>query len=83
MNIHIVQHDIVSNNPEENLKWILEELDTPESKDALLTVFPACTLCGAPLYGSVAYTDIQKRAQAAWSAVSFTARSTLERVVAS
>ena len=65
MNIHIVQHDIVSNNPEENLKWILEELETPESKEALLTVFPACTLCGAPLYGSVAYTDVQKRAQAA------------------
>ena len=65
MNINIVQHDIVSNNPEENLKWIIEELDRPESKEALLTVFPACTLCGAPLYGSVAYTDLQKRAQAA------------------
>lgn len=64
MNIHIVQHDIVTNNPEENLKWILEELDTPESKEALLTVFPACTLCGSPLFGSVAYTDLQKRAQA-------------------
>ena len=64
MNIHLVQHNIVTNNPEENLKWILEELDTPTSKEALLTVFPACTLCGSPLYGSVAYTDIQKRAQA-------------------
>ena len=65
MNIHIVQHNIVTNNPEENLRWILAELDTPESRDALLTVFPACTLCGAPLFASVAYTDIQKRAQAA------------------
>ena len=65
MNIHIVQHDIVTNNPEANLEWILEELDRPESKSALLTVFPACTLCGYPVYGSVAYTDIQKRAQAA------------------
>lgn len=64
MNIHIVQHNVVTNNPEENLKWILEELDTPESKDALLTVFPACTLCGYPLYGSIAYTDLQKRSQA-------------------
>ena len=64
MNIHIVQHDIITNNPEENLKWILEELEAPESREALLTVFPACTLCGAPLFGSVAYTDIQKRAQA-------------------
>ena len=65
MNIHIVQHNIVTNNPEENLRWILAELDTPASRDALLTVFPACTLCGAPLFASVAYTDIQKRAQAA------------------
>lgn len=64
MNIHIVQHNIATNNPEENLKWILDELDSPESKSALLTVFPACTVCGSPLYGSVAYTDIQKRAQA-------------------
>lgn len=64
MNIHIVQHNIVSLNPEENLKWILEELETPASKEALLTVFPACTLCGYPLYGAVAYTDLQKRAQA-------------------
>lgn len=64
MNIHIVQHDIVTNNPEENLKWILQELETPESHEALLTVFPACTLCGSPLFGSVAYTDLQKRAQA-------------------
>ena len=29
MNIHIVQHNIVTNNPEENLQWILSELDTP------------------------------------------------------
>ena len=64
MNIHIVQHNIATNNPEENLKWILDELDSPESKSALLTVFPACTVCGSPLFGSVTYTDIQKRAQA-------------------
>lgn len=64
MNIHLVQHNIVTNNPEENLRRVLEELDKPASRDALLTVFPACTLCGAPLYGSVAYTDLQKRAQA-------------------
>lgn len=65
MNVHIVQHNIITNNPEENLKWILEEIESPEAADALLTVFPACTLCGYPLFGSVAYTDIQKRAQAA------------------
>ncbi len=65
MNIHIVQHNIITNNPEENLKWVIEELDRPESRDALLTVFPACTLCGSPLYGSVAYRDLQKRAQSA------------------
>ena len=65
MKIHIVQHNIVTNNPEENLHWIESELETAESRDALLTVFPACTLCGAPLFASVAYTDIQKRAQLA------------------
>lgn len=64
MNVHIVQHNILTNNPEENLQWIMGELESPESKDALLTVFPACTLCGYPLFGSAAYTDIQKRAQA-------------------
>ncbi len=65
MNVHIVQHNIVTNNPEENLKWILSEIDSPEAGDSLLTVFPASTLCGYPLFGSIAYTDIQKRAQAA------------------
>lgn len=64
MKIHIVQHDVLTNNPEGNLEWILQELNTQESKDALLTVFPACTLCGYPLHGSIAYTDIQKRSQA-------------------
>lgn len=64
MKIHIVQHDILSVRPEDNMKWIAEQLDTPESKDALLTVFPACTLCGYPLFGAAAYTDLQKRSQA-------------------
>ena len=65
MNIHIVQHNIESLNPENNLEWIKAELDTDASKEALLTVFPACTLCGYPLFGAVAYKDLQKRAQAA------------------
>lgn len=65
MNIHIVQHDVITNQPEENLRWIEAELETPESREALLTVFPACTLCGYPQYGSAAYTDLQKRAQQA------------------
>lgn len=65
MNIHIVQHNIRTNNPEENLGWIMAELDSQASRDALLTVFPACTLCGYPQFGSAAYTDLQKRAQAA------------------
>ena len=64
MNVHIVQHNIVTNNPEENKQWILAELESQASRDALLTVFPACTLCGYPLFGSAAYTDLQKRAQA-------------------
>ena len=65
MNIHIVQHDIRTNRPEENLEWIKAELQSEGSKGAMLTVFPACTLCGAPLYASAGYTDLQKRAQAA------------------
>ncbi len=65
MNIHIVQHNVCTNNPEENLNWILSELDSQQSREALLTVFPACTLCGYPLFGSAAYADIQKRSQAA------------------
>ncbi len=64
MKIHIVQHDINTCNPEANLQWILEEIDKPEAHEALLTVFPACTLCGYPLYGAAAYTDLQKRCQA-------------------
>lgn len=65
MKIHIVQHDVLTNRPEENLEWILAELDSPQSREALLTVFPACTLCGYPLFASAGYTDLQKRAQAA------------------
>ena len=65
MNIHIVQHNVRTNNPEENLKWIKSELESDASRDALLTVFPACTLCGYPMYGTAAYTDLQKRSQAA------------------
>lgn len=65
MNIHIVQHDVRTNRPEENLEWIKAELETQASREALLTVFPACTLCGSPLFASAGYTDIQKRAQSA------------------
>ncbi len=64
MKIHIVQHDILTLKPEENLEWIDKELESQESKDALLTVFPACTVCGAPLFAAAGYTDVQKRAQA-------------------
>ncbi|MBQ0016237.1 MAG: NAD+ synthase [Bacteroidales bacterium] len=65
MKINIVQHDIRSTRPQENLQWIKEELEKPSAKEALLTVFPACTLCGYPLYGAASYTDLQKEAQAA------------------
>lgn len=63
MKIHIVQHDVLTRRTDENLEWIKAELAA--SDDALLTVFPACTLCGAPLFAAAAYTDLQKRAQAA------------------
>ncbi len=65
MKIHIVQHDVLTMRPEENLEWMRAELESEASRKALLTVFPACTLCGAPLYAAAAYTDLQKRAQSA------------------
>ena len=65
MNIHIVQHDVRSCRVKENLEWIVNELDSPASREAMLTVFPANTLCGFPLYAAAGYTDLQKEAQAA------------------
>lgn len=65
MKIHIIQHDIQTMNPEENMAWMKSELESEASREAMLTVFPACTLCGAPLFAAAAYTDLQKRAQAA------------------
>ncbi len=64
MKIHIVQHDVRTLRMEENLEWIQNELDSEASREALLTVFPACTVCGAPLFAAAGYTDVQKRAQA-------------------
>ena len=64
MNIHVVQHDVRTCKPEENLEWIKAELSSEASREALLTVFPACTVCGEPLFAAAAYTDMQKRAQA-------------------
>lgn len=65
MKIHIVQHDIITASPEDNLEWMKAELASPQAQEALLTVFPACSLCGAPLHAAAAYTDLQKRAQTA------------------
>ena len=65
MKIHIVQHDVRTMSPEDNLQWMKAELESAASQEALLTVFPACTLCGAPLFAAAGYTDLQKRAQAA------------------
>ena len=64
MKIHIVQHDVRTLRMEENLAWIENELESAQSKEALLTVFPACTVCGAPLFAAAGYTDVQKQAQA-------------------
>lgn len=65
MKIHIVQHDIRTLHTEDNLAWIRAELESEQSREALLTVFPSCTLCGAPLFAAAGYTDVQKKAQAA------------------
>ena len=64
MKIHIVQHDVLTARPEQNLEWIREELESEASRAALLTVFPACTVAGAPLFAAAGYTDLQKRSQA-------------------
>ena len=64
MKIHIVQHDVRTLRPQENMEWIMSELDSPQSREALLTVFPAGTICGAPLFAAAGYTDVQKQAQA-------------------
>lgn len=63
MKVHIVQHDVQTLGLEENLGWIEAELDSSQSKEALLTVFPACTVCGSPLYAAAEYMDVQKGAQ--------------------
>ena len=65
MKIHIVQHDVRTADAFENMQWIKAELASQQSQEALLTVFPACSLCGAPLYAAAAYTDLQKNAQSA------------------
>ena len=67
MKIHIVQHDISTLHMEENMAWIRAELESQASREALLTVFPACTICGAPLFAAAGYTDVQKQAQSALS----------------
>ncbi len=64
MKIHIVQHDIRTLRAEENLEWIVKELESEASREALLTVFPAGTVCGSPLFAAAGYTDVQKQAQA-------------------
>jgi len=65
MKIHIVQHDVKTADPIENMEWMKAELASQQSQEALLTVFPACSLCGAPLYAAAAYNDLQKKAQSA------------------
>lgn len=55
---------MITASPEDNLKWMQYELESEQAHEALLTVFPACTLCGAPLHAAAAYTDLQKRSQA-------------------
>ncbi|MBP5677141.1 MAG: NAD+ synthase [Bacteroidales bacterium] len=63
MKIHIVQRDIRTLRMDDNLEWIKSELESEASREALLTVFPSCTICGAPLFSAAGYTDVQKQAQ--------------------
>ena len=65
MKINVVQFNTHTGGISANLEKIKQALDTPQSREALLTVFPANTLCGYPLYGTVVYNDLQKEAQSA------------------
>ena len=65
MKINIVQLNLATGNVARNLENIQAALDTPQSRESLLSVFPANTLCGYPLYNAVVYNDLQKEAQAA------------------
>ncbi len=65
MKINIVQINTKTGNVQENLQKVFDELEKPQAKEALLSVFPANTLCGSPLMSSVVYTDLQKQAQLA------------------
>ncbi|MBR4300696.1 MAG: hypothetical protein IKT84_02120, partial [Bacteroidales bacterium] len=65
MKINIVQINTKTGNVQENLQKVFDELEKPQAKEALLSVFPANTLCGSPLLSSVVYTDLQKQAQLA------------------
>ena len=65
MKIHIVQLDLRTMRVEDNLQRIRKELESEASRQALLTVFPANTLCGSPLFAAAEQTDLQKRSQAA------------------
>ncbi|MBO4740440.1 MAG: NAD+ synthase [Bacteroidales bacterium] len=65
MKVNLVQLNLATGNVAKNLENIQAALDTPQSREALLSVFPSNTLCGYPLYNSVVYNDLQKEAQAA------------------
>ncbi|MBP5758282.1 MAG: hypothetical protein J6W45_02635, partial [Bacteroidales bacterium] len=65
MKINIVQLNLATGDVARNLENIQAALDTPQSRESLLSVFPANTLCGYPLYNAVVYNDLQKEAQAA------------------
>ena len=58
MKINIVQINTKTGNVQENLQKVFDELEKPQAKEALLSVFPANTLCGSPLLSSVVYTDL-------------------------
>ncbi|MBO4741018.1 MAG: NAD+ synthase [Bacteroidales bacterium] len=68
MKINIVQLNLKTGDIAGNLEKVKQALETPQSRESLLSVFPANTLCGYPLYSSVVYNDLQKEAQVALQA---------------
>ena len=53
MKVHIVQHDVRTLRMEDNLDWIAKELESQDSKEALLTVLKPIPATGDHFDGTL------------------------------
>lgn len=60
MKINVVQSNFFSGRLKENVQKVAEVLKSEQSKDALLTVFPANNISGNPLMDKLEYADFHK-----------------------